>query len=441
VTGLPKLEYNYWLRLLRACQPTSSQRGASTGSLPDDGPYGLGKRVSQLQEDTPVQPQSLAFKSEFTREYLATSRAAAGPHILKIGFNDYYSEVTVVETHALFHLFLMGTTKGVIKAVFMGKSEEQNRVDSEVIREERIKREKEVADLNAAANGSDAIINEEFFFNLSILEFVGHSSVITAISLKCDGTKFVSGAVDGEVRLWDVALRSCLAVYKDHFEAVFALKMSPRDDLFASAGSERLIYLRKESSDIRQKSFIGHVNDVKKVEFTSNMKYLLSSALDCTLRVWCLTTSECIRVVRTVSPMSTFQLTLNGDMVLAGFDSGQVCFIDLTKHHNHVIFRSNTSDGKIQGRVRAITVSPDEKTVSIMRKGQLSVLKMDEVYRLRDTVRQLELKEDAEAIKAIWQKEFKALCTHQFECERLDFVGGHHIFNHTLVTFLRNKAQ
>lgn len=238
--------------MLRHCQQsvTTKDKGLTSSALPDDGNYGLGKRLTHLQDDSQsFVPQSLSYRAEFTKEFLASARAQqTGVNILKVGLGDYYSEVTVVETNALFQLFLLGTTKGKIKCVFLSKNEDQNRIDSEVIREERLKREKEVADINAAANNIDPIVNEEFFFNLSVIDFVGHCSVITAISLKYNNARFVSAAVDGEVRLWDIGLHACLAVYRDHFEGVFALKMSPKDDFFVSSGSERLLYLWKEGS-------------------------------------------------------------------------------------------------------------------------------------------------------------------------------------------------
>lgn len=437
--GLPKLEYSYWQKLIRASQPQTSQRGATSGSSSDEGPFSLGKRLSMAVAESVEQPQSLSYKAEFAKEYLTTARSSSGINILKVGLSDFYNEVTVVETHTLFQLFLLGTTKGPVLGVWLGKTEDQNRIDADVIKEERLKREKEVADLNAAANNAEPLVNDEFFFNLNMFEFSGHSSPITAISMKPDGSKFVSGSVDGEVRLWDTTIKLCLSVYKDHFEAVFALRMSPRDDMFASAGSERLIYLWRESSPQRQLSLIGHVNDVKRVEFTTNMLYLVSSGLDCTLRVWKIEDGECIRIVRTTSPLSTFRLTLNSDLVIAGTESGQMCLIDLTKTYNQAIFRCHTSDSKIPSRIRDIQLSPDEKVASIFKKGQLSLVKVEELYKIREGVKQCEAKEDEVGIKAIWQKEFKSLCSYQFEGEKLDFVGGCHAFNNTLFTFLRNK--
>lgn len=185
------------------------------------------------------------------------------------------------------------------------------------------------------------------------------------------------------------------------------------------------------------------MNDVAKVDFTANMKYILSSSIDCTFRVWDISTTECIRIIRTSSPISSFFACLNGDVVVAGTDSGKLCLIDLQRTQNHVFFRCQMTEPqtKTLNRVRSITVSPDEKTIAIMKKGQLALMKMEEVFKLRQQAKQLEQNNDSEGMKALWQKEFKSLCTHQFESDKLDFISGQHIFNNTVVTFCRNKAS
>lgn len=250
ISGLPKHEYNYWQKLFRVLQPKES-KGASSALTSSQANYSLGKRLSlQSEDDLPATIQTLSHKVEFTREFLESARneIKTGPSIMKIGIHDYYSKITVVETNAMFHIFLLGTTQGKIKCVYMEKAEDDNKIDSEIIRDERLKREKEINDINASANTPEPIINDEFFFNLSMNDFIGHSSVITALSLKYNSQSFVSGSLDGELRVWDIPAHTCLSVLKDHFEVISTIKMSPRDGYFASAGSEQVINLWSESS-------------------------------------------------------------------------------------------------------------------------------------------------------------------------------------------------
>lgn len=262
LTGLSKTEYNYWQKLLRYAAPVpSGPKGSTSSPLVDGGNYSLGKRLVVLtDDDIPSTPQTLTHKVEFTKEFLSSAKSQSGPNILKVGIDDYYSKITVVETNYLFQLFLLGTTDGSIKCIFMRKNEEENKADNEVIKEERSRREKEIADINASANTIEPIINEEFFFNLSSTDFNGHCSVITAISLKYNCTRFVSGSLDGEIRLWDIPMQMCLMVVKAHFESVLTLKMAPKDDLFVTAGSEQILSLWHENSSIL---FLTKINNSK----------------------------------------------------------------------------------------------------------------------------------------------------------------------------------
>ena len=216
-----------------------------------------------------------------------------------------------------------------------------------------------------------------------MFEFVGHTSAVVAVSLRYDSKRFVSASIKGEIRLWDIPLRVCLYSVHDHFKCVFSLKMSPKGDLFASGGSEQIIYLWSEHSTKRLMSFSGHLNDINQLEFTQNMNYLVSTALDCTMRVWQLSTGECTRVIRLQSHLTTFSLTLNGDIAVCGSDSGQVCFIDISKQSNHLFFRCQTqSSPGHETRIRKISIQPDEKMISVAKRDQISMISMEELYKV-----------------------------------------------------------
>lgn len=249
LVGLDPAEHQYWTRLIK--------QSASKIHLSEESEFSLGKRLAQMDELSEVQGekklsgarQSLGFKAEFAKEFISNSRSQAAeksqPNVLKIGINDFYGLVTVVETNPLMKVILVGTAKGEITCVFLQKSTQCYEEDTERMRVEQNERDRE--NQNAAAEGEQAV-NEEFRYDLNSLIFSGHSSPITAISLKYDSRRFVSGSLDGEIRLWDVQLQECIAVFKEHFEAVFTLKMAPKGDLFASSGSEAIIYLWSEAS-------------------------------------------------------------------------------------------------------------------------------------------------------------------------------------------------
>lgn len=252
-TGLDKHEFSYWSKLLKASLPEkkSSKQTSEDSNLQN---FSLGKRLTLVSDSGVEHPAaiygtsapSLIYKTEFTTQYLSSARSTATgsqPSILKIGIDDYYNSVTVVETGVLFKLFLIGTTRGKIKAVFLSKSENQNSTDGECIRKDK-ENENQIAGTGTAEQ--QAV--EEFEMEFSTLDFIGHSSIITSLSLKNTSKHFVSGSLDGEVRLWSIPLHQCLIATKDHFKAVLSLTMAPKNDLYASGGSEGNIFLWSENS-------------------------------------------------------------------------------------------------------------------------------------------------------------------------------------------------
>lgn len=245
-------EHQFWARLIK--------HSASKVHPVEDSEFALGKRLALMDEHGEQQSekklsagrQSLGYKAEFAKEFISNARSQAAeksqPNVLKIGINDYYGLVTVVEANLLMKLILVGTSKGEVTCVFLQKTAQCYEEDTERMRLEQNERDREKRENQNAAAEGEQTANEEFQYDLNSLSFSGHSSPITALSLRCDSRRFISGSLDGELRLWDVQLHECLAVFREHFEAVFALKMAPKNDLFASAGSEAVIYLWSEAT-------------------------------------------------------------------------------------------------------------------------------------------------------------------------------------------------
>lgn len=464
LTGLTRADYNYWQKLIKI--------SASKVHKVEEPEFFLGKRLTLMNEDMKEKSslnlkrnsqssrQNLIHKLEFTKEYISnaqalTSEKPAQPSILRVGINDYYNWVTIVETNMMMHVILLGTSNGDIKCVFMTKSEETNTRDNELIKIEQTERERE--NLNAGGDGEKEP-QDEFEFSLDSFDFVGHCSVITALNLKYDSSRFVSGALNGEIRVWDIQLRECISVCRENLEAVLSLKMSPKFDLFASSGSETLVYLWKESTGSfplvpapNPTILTGHQNDVCHLEFTSNMKYLLSSSMDCTLRVWEIETGECKRIIRSQTFISTFVVSLNSDVVLAATDNGELLFIDLQREMHHVIFSCKPVVSSVQGlssskewlaesRIRNVSISPNEKYFVFTTKDIVSYCSMEEVYRIKKEGEIGTAQSGAPANRQSSEnkKEYRAFNQQTYQNEKLDIIQQNVMVNDTIVVFSRS---
>ncbi|HKE00043.1 MAG TPA: protein kinase, partial [Planctomycetota bacterium] len=72
-------------------------------------------------------------------------------------------------------------------------------------------------------------------------ELRGHAKPVESLAIDGRGERLASGAVDGEVRLWNLASGACEAVLLGHERETFALAFSPDGARLASGGRDRTI--------------------------------------------------------------------------------------------------------------------------------------------------------------------------------------------------------
>ena len=74
--------------------------------------------------------------------------------------------------------------------------------------------------------------------------FEGHSDGISALAKSpLVLNKFISGAHDGEVKIWDIAERTCLVSVYEHTQSVKGVCFSPDASRFISASADKTINL------------------------------------------------------------------------------------------------------------------------------------------------------------------------------------------------------
>lgn len=183
------------------------------------------------------------------------------------------------------------------------------------------------------------------------------------------------------------------------------------------------------------------------------MQYVISSSLDCTLRVWELSTGACVRIVKVPSPINTFVLSLSGDLLIAGTESGCLYFIDIRKTSNQHFYRASMvleeEKNSASKRVRSISFSTDESSYVVTRKHQIAICSTSQIFQIKQEVEAIEqLKEKGkisheEVLKQIgglWKREFKSLCSNFYENKKMDQVAAHYLASNQIVCFSRNQA-
>lgn len=130
---------------------------------------------------------------------------------------------------------------------------------------------------------------------------------------------------------------------------------------------------------------------------------------------------------------------MNGDLVIASSDNGNLCFIDLKREHNQMLCRMQTgkTDGGVTNRIRAITISPDEKNIALIKKNTISILPLSEVYRISDAITEAEKNSENEKLKELFATPYNSILTHSFENEQFDLIAAQYTFHNRILTFCR----
>ena len=268
----------------------------------------------------------LRYKIEYSKDYLdriPIDDQEIEPDIIKLSLNDANDKITCVESNLMMKVVIVGCSNGSIIAYYL--AEDSALIEEEEVNaaetggaggtaagnasnnagatgaEEQAAKEKEDDDLQKFIEAKP----EDFEAELKTATFMGHSCSVTSLSVNFDSSYFVSGSVDSTVRLWNLKIGYCLAVFKAHIRTVWAVKLSSKGFYFLSGGADSIMFLWATNNSSPVMSFTEHTNDVTLVDFTENLNYVCSASLDRTFRVWNLENSQMVRILFFDTPLTT----------------------------------------------------------------------------------------------------------------------------------------
>ena len=195
--------------------------------------------------------------------------------------------------------------------------------------------------------------------DLSDSVFTDMFASVFATAFSPNGELLAAGTANGEVRLWRVADRQLITVFKGGAGPAWSVAFSPDSKTLASGCGDPNVYLwNVENGAMRQ--LIGHTVSVRTLAFSPDGYTLASGSEDCTVRLWDLQASPAQAQVCEGHEDWVYSLAFSPDGALLASGSGDhtVRLWDLrspsTYGSLHAIFRRHTKN------VLSVAFSPQQ---------------------------------------------------------------------------------
>jgi len=132
--------------------------------------------------------------------------------------------------------------------------------------------------------------------NTPKLTLKGHTGAVNAVAFTSDGRYLFAAAgqtgLFGEIRQWEVSSGKLVKVFEGHLDALYAVAVSPNDQVLASGGYDQQIILWDIATGKQIRMLKGHNGCVYDLDYRRDGKILASASADRTVKLWDVASGE-----------------------------------------------------------------------------------------------------------------------------------------------------
>jgi len=139
-----------------------------------------------------------------------------------------------------------------------------------------------------------------------------HFESVTSIACDLLNMNVLSGSLDGTVKIWSfehLKLRDTLEIGSP----IIQLLLQKENNILVVVCEDLSIRLYDLETKKLVRRFNGHTNQITDVAFSHDSRWLISSGLDCTIRVWDIVTGKMIDWFRTETPVISLTFSPTGE--------------------------------------------------------------------------------------------------------------------------------
>lgn len=112
-----------------------------------------------------------------------------------------------------------------------------------------------------------------------------HPAIVNSVSPAREGVLFATGADDGCCRLWDTRVKRCVQTLGEGRGAAVTAVVCAGETVFAGGLDNKVVAYDPRTGDDTL-TLVGHTETVTGLALSPDGSFLLSNAMDATLRVW-----------------------------------------------------------------------------------------------------------------------------------------------------------